>query len=376
MANEVYANGMEIACKAAAGKSVAAFPDTCLTPPPPPAGPIPVPYPNTAYASDTTKGTTTVMISGQEVMMKDQSTFKKSTGDEAATRAQGMGVVTHIIQGEASFVAWSMDVKFEGANVDRHLDQMMHNEQCSPANTVPWIYQDATAFGNPTECEEDTRRMQQDCRGSTSTLVISNSPYEPNRWHHTNCSPQCKEAMSCILVPKGMDKEMCCAPDNTGHHMIENHWIQTGGNLNPNFARVAGMPEGAYHGAPCVCVNPERSTGNHQQMHNVQGVYEESYMPGGARFDADQPNGGWTYGAAKKASLNAHDATFGSEQGEGRRCSEGCLEAQLDHFYGDDPNRPMEPPGSARGGQRIRQPLGAGRTEALSNWVSTISGNH
>lgn len=93
MANEVYANGMEIACKAAAGKTVAAMPDTCLTPPPP-AGPVPVPYPNTAYASDTTKGTTTVMISGQEVMMKDQSTFGKSTGDEAATKAQGMGVVT------------------------------------------------------------------------------------------------------------------------------------------------------------------------------------------------------------------------------------------------------------------------------------------
>jgi hypothetical protein len=155
MANEVYANGMEIACKAAAGKSAAAFPDTCLSPPSPPAGPVPIPYPNTAFASDTTKGTTTVMISGQEVMMKDQSTFKKSIGDEAATKSLGMGVVTHTIQGEASFVAWSMDVKFEGANVDRHLDLMLHNEQCDPANTPPYIYVDGMVAGLPPKVCDD-----------------------------------------------------------------------------------------------------------------------------------------------------------------------------------------------------------------------------
>jgi hypothetical protein len=129
MAVNVYANGMEIACKAASGQSAAAFPDTCLTPPPPPGGPQPIPYPNTAKAADTTNGTTTVMICGEEVMRADISTFKTSTGDEAATRSQGMGVVTHTIQGEASFIAWSMNVKFEGHNVDRHLDQMIHNEQ-------------------------------------------------------------------------------------------------------------------------------------------------------------------------------------------------------------------------------------------------------
>jgi hypothetical protein len=137
MSVNVFANSQEIACKAANGKAPAAFPDTCLTPPPPPAGPVPVPYPNTASASDTTDGTTTVMICGQEVMLKDQSAFKTSTGNEPATKAQGMAVVTHTIQGEASFVAWSFDVKFEGANVPRNLDIMLHNEQSNPANTPP-----------------------------------------------------------------------------------------------------------------------------------------------------------------------------------------------------------------------------------------------
>ena len=68
------------------------------------------------------------MISGQEVMLKDDSTFKKSTGDEAATKSLG-SVVTHAIQGEARFVAWSMDVKIEGFNADRHLDMTVNNEQ-------------------------------------------------------------------------------------------------------------------------------------------------------------------------------------------------------------------------------------------------------
>jgi Domain of unknown function (DUF4150) len=142
MGMTVYANGMSVACKAADGKTVAAMPDVCLSPPSPPAGPIPIPYPNTAMASDTTNGSKTVKIGGDEVMLKNKSTFKKSTGDEAATKTLGMGVVSHQIQGEANFAAWSMDVKFEGENVPRHLDLMLHNEMCIPANTPTWPYLD------------------------------------------------------------------------------------------------------------------------------------------------------------------------------------------------------------------------------------------
>jgi hypothetical protein len=114
MGCEVYANGMSIACKAADGKTVAAFPDVCFTPPLTPATPpgVPIPYPNTAMASDTTDGSKTVQISGQEVMLKDKSCFKVSTGDEAGS-APKKGVVTSQIKGKANFCAWSMDVKFE-----------------------------------------------------------------------------------------------------------------------------------------------------------------------------------------------------------------------------------------------------------------------
>src|SRR5438477_7232468 len=114
MSDEVYANGNAISCKAGDGKVIACFPDVCLSPPPPPAGPIPVPYPVSSFSSDTSDGSKSVMIGGKEIMLKDQSYFSKCTGDEAATKAQGMGVVSHNIQGKVYFVAWSMDVKVEG----------------------------------------------------------------------------------------------------------------------------------------------------------------------------------------------------------------------------------------------------------------------
>lgn len=127
MSKNVFANGNEVSGKADDNISICAMPDVCLTPPAPPAGPLPIPYPNTAKAADTADGSKTVMIGGKEVHLKNKSNYKKSNGDEAATRGQGMGVVTHTIQGKMFFTAWSMDVKVEGENVARHMDMTTHN---------------------------------------------------------------------------------------------------------------------------------------------------------------------------------------------------------------------------------------------------------
>lgn len=152
MANQVFANGMEVSCKAADGKSICAFPDVCFTPPQTPATPpgVPIPYPNTGLASDTSDGSTTVKISGQEVMLKNKSYFKKSTGDEAGS-APLKGVVTHKITGKVYFTAWSMDVKVEGENVVRMMDLTTHNHGSSPGNSPPYLYTDevAAAFQQP-----------------------------------------------------------------------------------------------------------------------------------------------------------------------------------------------------------------------------------
>jgi hypothetical protein len=75
MGGKVFANGMEIASAGCNGKSVAAMPDVCFTPPQAPPTPtgVPVPYPNTGMASDLTGGSTSVTIGGEPVCLKDKS---------------------------------------------------------------------------------------------------------------------------------------------------------------------------------------------------------------------------------------------------------------------------------------------------------------
>ena len=68
---------------------VPSFPDVCETPSP--AEPIPIPYPNIAKSSDTSKGSKKVKISGKEVMTR-ASSYKKSSGDEAGNNS-GMSMI-------------------------------------------------------------------------------------------------------------------------------------------------------------------------------------------------------------------------------------------------------------------------------------------
>ncbi|MBI5255975.1 MAG: DUF4150 domain-containing protein [Burkholderiales bacterium] len=127
MSKNVFANGREVSAKKDANMSNGAMPDVCLSPPSPPAGPVPIPYPNFSKASDTDAGTRSVKIGGDEVGIKNSSTYKKSNGDEAATKTLGMGVMSHQITNTTYFAAWSFDVKFEGQNAVRHLDMTTHN---------------------------------------------------------------------------------------------------------------------------------------------------------------------------------------------------------------------------------------------------------
>jgi Domain of unknown function (DUF4150) len=109
------------------GGITSAFPDVCKTPTP--GGPVPIPYPNIAKSSDTADGSSTVKCDGNPVCLKD-SNFRMSTGDEAGTA--GGGVVSNKIKGKAEFVNFSFDVTFEGKNVARALDMMLHNEKNTP----------------------------------------------------------------------------------------------------------------------------------------------------------------------------------------------------------------------------------------------------
>lgn len=121
----VGVNSLSVVHKSSSGVTIA-FPDVCKTPTP--AGPIPIPYPNIAQSSDTAKGTKKVKCDGNPVCVKD-SNFKMSSGDEAGSAG---GVASSKIKGKAEFILFSFDVKFEGKNVTRAFDMMLHNQKNTP----------------------------------------------------------------------------------------------------------------------------------------------------------------------------------------------------------------------------------------------------
>ena len=122
MGQTTFANSRGIAHKGSGGMSIA-FPDVCKTPSP--AGPVPIPYPNIAMASDTSDGPTKVKTDGEMPMTKGAK-YSKSSGDEAGTAG---GVVSSVNMKEAEFMMYSFDVKFEGKNVCRLGDPLFHNKK-------------------------------------------------------------------------------------------------------------------------------------------------------------------------------------------------------------------------------------------------------
>lgn len=122
----VGVNYLSVVHKSSNGLTIA-FPDVCKTPTP--AGPVPIPYPNIAKSSDTSKGSKKVKCDGKPICLKD-SNFSMSTGDEAGSA--GGGVASNKIKGKAEFINFSFDVKVEGKNVARAFDMMLHNDKNTP----------------------------------------------------------------------------------------------------------------------------------------------------------------------------------------------------------------------------------------------------
>jgi len=122
MACTVFANGRGVVHKQSGGMSLV-FPDVCKTPTP--GGPVPIPYPNTGKASDTSSGTKKVKVDGQMAMVKGAK-YSTSTGDEAGSVG---GVISGVTKGVCEFMLYSFDVKFEGKNVCRLGDMLLHNKK-------------------------------------------------------------------------------------------------------------------------------------------------------------------------------------------------------------------------------------------------------
>jgi len=304
MSNQVFANNMEVSCKQAAGKSICAFPDVCMTPPQTPATPpgVPIPYPNTGIASDTTSGSSSVKISGQEVMLKNKSYFKKSMGDEAGC-APMKGVMTHKNMGKVYFTAWSMDVKVEGENVVRMLDMTTHNHG-STTNTVPWPYTDAIAMSKPGHpCKEMADDIQAKC--------ADGSDYDK----------KCCDARKCLLVP--YDPNTCCKGSKrkrmTPHHLLPSkEFVAHAGRSKPD--PVTGYESAK---APCICLSGATHSKRleHGQIGCNYTVKKKAWM---------KSNPGKTYTRKAGCSVGAESTVGKVKVPKGSKgCTTECIERQL-----------------------------------------------
>lgn len=212
MAN-VFANSLEISGKATDGKTIAAFPDVCFTPPENPATPpgVPIPYPSFGFANDTENGTGTVKISGKTVNIKNQSDLSKTSGTEAGSAAK-KGVITSNNTGKEYYRSWSNNVKFDGEPVIRFTDMATNNHASDVANTPPWIH------------------------------VLSPAP--PG----LNCA---KILTDCGLQLHAHKDSPCVSPDQS-EHMMQNALFQN--TRGGSAGSIAEFPKYSAKEAPCICM--------------------------------------------------------------------------------------------------------------------------
>lgn len=337
MANQVYANMMEVSCKAGSGKAICAFPDVCFTPPQTPATPpgVPIPYPNTGMDSDATQGSTSVKISGQEVMLKNKSYFKRSTGDEAGS-APKKGVVTSKNMGKIYFNMWSMDVKIEGENVVRNLDLTTHNHASVPGNSPTWPYLSKASVANPNGvCAEEVENEKKACAGVANPCAgLGKKPSgkktstEADTLADKTAANECLAARRCSLQPYKPNK---CCPPQTPHHLIEASALHDKGRGKKGSTPLAGISNYNEDDAPCVCAEGKnQNTGTHGLMHTYQSAAASKCAPGtlklsgGGTITAPRT----TYGEAKASAIASMQKVFPDS-----KCSKKCIAAQLDNYH-------------------------------------------
>jgi len=370
----VFANSQEISSKAMGGKSICQFPDVCFTPPQTPATPpgVPIPYPNTGMASDTTEGSTSVKICGESIMLKDKSSFKQSTGDEAGA-APKKGLINSKTKGKVYFVAWSMDVKVEGENVVRHLDMTTHNHACSPANgAAPTVHAATTAMGKIESCgtdkdkiatacsdkpqcpgalgrsveneQKEFARVQKKVPGWRAKEAALSSDAKAAMAHHaptvrkdqsatvnaarmaTTDANECVKAMRCFLRPKSPNKDQAgCCPGQTPNHIPPDTY----------FDGVSGYKYGA---ALCVCLEGmTQHVGTHADNHALIDYHAQN-------LDLKDAQGKSKGTLASQNPPKLKDAIDVSAKATAEQCgcSEDCIRDQLVQHFEQEQQLPPE----------------------------------
>jgi hypothetical protein len=345
VANNVFANGRELSCKSGAGKSICAMPDVCFTPPENPATPpgVPVPYPNTGMASDTTDGSKNVQISGKEVMLKNKSYFKSSTGDEAGSAAK-KGLISSKNKGKVYYVAWSMNVKVEGENAVRHLDMTTGNHASPLANAaVPWPFVDEADTATMKACAADIQKEKDACAeykphkkkgkdvceeaGIKGKFSRKKATVEARA--KSASADKCAAARRCQLLPydaEPRDGIHGCCPAQTGDHLIPKSSFFKWAVLGGKGKKKTGWPNYKINDAPCMCTEGGSCSGSHGLRHSHHKAFSKVKAGADTSFDAEVKH------CAKGAKAVAP------------QCDQGCIEAQLKagHAKMGDPSKPIK----------------------------------
>ncbi len=347
MSNNVFVNGREISCKAAAGKTICAMPDVCFTPPENPATPpgVPIPYPNTGLASDTTGGSKNVKITDKEVGLKNKSSFKKSSGDEAGCAAK-KGVITSKNTGKVYFNSWSMDVMIEGQNAVRHFDLTTNNHASVPGDTPTWPYIDNMFTYDV--CRGDIAKEYAACKDFKPRNKAPNAP-DPcdvvGDKPTGRCSADdmadrvvandCLNARRCQLSPyRKTHKAKTCCNGQTAHHIVDKASFGQS-ECTDRFAEFENYNQGD---APCVCAEGTSHSigGTHELMHvytkaatlsaiSVSGQAKTTMTTKkGTKVETNQQ----TYADARETGLDSFQNVF-PDAG----CDRECLLEQIDAYH-------------------------------------------
>ncbi|HVK07630.1 MAG TPA: PAAR-like domain-containing protein, partial [Gemmataceae bacterium] len=301
--------------------------------------------------SDTSQGSKTVQISGKEVMLKDSSAFKQSTGDEAGS-APKKNVITSKIKGKCYFTSWSMDVKIEGENAVRHLDMMTHNHASQPGATPPWPYADAAAAGAPDPCRKEKEKEKEACKEYTppegkrdlckdaglsgsipeSNIDAQNTKKGPahnatysslSEWADEMAlraaSNDCVVARRCKLVPYNGEKDgnNGCCKSQTPDHLIPKASFFDGPVANNKIGVKNYNPDTA----PCMCAEGSNNT---HGTHGLRHAHHKANGPANKR--------GKAVPFSDEKTLAAKGAT---EVFAASGCTQECIEAQLEKGHKD-----------------------------------------
>src|SRR5690606_21519972 len=174
------------------------------------------------------------------------------------------------------FNAWSMDVKFEGKNVARHLDLTTNNHGSAPGDTPPWTYIDRMAMGNIEECKAEKENVESKCGDLNAPVKCPPAGAELVAARKTASGKskaekqalerklggqiqrdECQKALRCFLSPYEPSK---CCPGQTPDHLIDVKSFVESGADRVTGTRKPGWSKYDAKAAPCMCVEGGAAT--------------------------------------------------------------------------------------------------------------------